>query len=47
MSEARCAESVKIAIEFARMPPPIYKMTKRKETDVAVISLFMATLFDS
>jgi len=47
MSEARCAESVKIAIEFANIPPMICRITKRKDTDVAVIKRFIAILFDS
>lgn len=47
ISEARWAESVKIAIDFAKIPPVICKMTKTKETPVAIVSQRMATLFDS
>ena len=47
ISDARCAESVKIAIDFAKIPPAICKMTKTKETPVAIVSLRIATLFDS
>jgi hypothetical protein len=47
ISDARCAESVKIAIDLAKIPPAICKMTKTKETPVAIVSLRIATLFDS
>lgn len=47
ISEAKCAESVKMAMDLAMIPPAICKMTKRNETDVAIVNLRMASLFDS
>ena len=47
ISEAKCAESVKMAMDFAMIPPAICKMTKRNDTEVAIVSLRMAILLDS
>ncbi len=38
---------MKIAIEFAKIPPAICKTTKKKETVVAMVSFLIACLFDS
>ena len=47
ISEAKCAESVKMAMDLAMIPPTICKITKRKDTEVAIVSLRMASLLDS
>ena len=47
MSEAKWAESVKMAIDLAKMPPAICKITNKKDTEVAIVSLRIASLLDS
>lgn len=41
-SEARCAVSVKIAIELDRIPPMIYAIMKNTDTNETSISFFRA-----
>ena len=43
-SEARWAESVKMAIELARIPPVSCATMKKLDTTVAVQSFFIASL---
>lgn len=42
MSEARCAVSVKIAIELARYPPVIWAAIKNIETNETIFSFLIA-----
>ena len=47
ISEAKCAESVKMAMDLAKMPPVICKITNKKDTRTAIVSLRIASLLDS
>jgi hypothetical protein len=42
ISEARCAVSVKMAIELARMPPVIWAAIKKMDTIETILSFFIA-----
>jgi len=46
-SEAKCAESVKIAMDCARYPPMSYAAMKKKETKATSNNFFSAFLFCS
>jgi hypothetical protein len=46
ISEARCAESVKMAIDFARYPPTTWTIMKKNETKHAISNFFIAVWLD-
>jgi len=46
ISEAKCAESVKMAIELAQIPPMTWTTMKIRETKEAIRSFFIALELD-